>query len=247
MHPIGHNLSPLRLAAEQSFPQVPIRGLTIFAPVTEEALVQVLDGESGILVAINAEKIAQADPTLQRLTAAQVGYPDGIGAVLSMRRKGVLASRIPGADLWLAIVDRYADRRSFFLVGSTDQVVETVAGRLRLRHPGIKLWFRNGFLTIEDEVDLARDLHDRHPDFVFVAMGSPRQEVLIERLYAQHPALYVGLGGSFDVYAGRQPRAPRWMQRLGLEWAFRLLRQPSRLGRLPRYLRFMGSLASGRL
>jgi len=242
-----HATSPLRIEAERAFPRVTIRGLTTFGPPSEAALVQVLDGRPGILVAINAEKIAQLDPTIVALTSAHLGYPDGIGAVMAMRRKGLAATRLPGADLWLAIVRRYAGRRSFYLVGSTDEVVATVAARLRSAHRSARLWYRNGFLTDTEEDALVRDLQERRPDFVFVAMGSPRQEVLMARLFAAVPAVYVGLGGSFDVYAGVQPRAPRWMQRAGLEWAFRFVQQPARLRRLPRYLRFVGFLASGRL
>jgi UDP-N-acetyl-D-mannosaminouronate:lipid I N-acetyl-D-mannosaminouronosyltransferase len=202
---------------------------------------------SGILIAINAEKIAQADPLITGITTEHVGYPDGIGAVLSMRRKGLAARRMPGSDLWLSIVDHYAQSRSFYLVGSTQEVVEAVSARLRSTHPGVQLWARNGFLSSDDEQQLEEEIRDRKPDFVFVAMGSPRQEVLMQRLFATHPAVYVGLGGSFDVYAGKQRRAPRWIQRIGLEWAFRLVRQPSRLRRIPRYMRFVGFLASGRL
>jgi UDP-N-acetyl-D-mannosaminouronate:lipid I N-acetyl-D-mannosaminouronosyltransferase len=247
MSPSDAALSPLRVAAERLFPHASIGGLTTFAPAGEGELVALLGSAPGILVAINAEKIAQADPTIAEITAAHVGYPDGLGAVLSMRRKGVPASRMPGSDLWLAIVDRYAADRSFFLVGSTQEVVTTVAERLRAQHPGIQLWYRNGFLSTVEELQLERDVVERRPHFVFVAMGSPRQEVLMRRLFSLHPAVYVGLGGSFDVYAGKQRRAPRWIRRVGLEWAYRLVSQPSRLRRIPRFLRFIGFLASGRL
>jgi UDP-N-acetyl-D-mannosaminouronate:lipid I N-acetyl-D-mannosaminouronosyltransferase len=153
---------------------------------------------------------------------------------------------MPGADLWLAIIDRYAAQRSFLLVGGTEEVIQAVSKRLGGRHPGMRLRSRNGFVTEADVKELEAEIGDWRPDFVFVAMGSPRQEILMERLFSVHPAVYMGLGGSFDVYAGRKARAPRWLQRIGLEWAYRFVREPVRLSRLPTYLRFAASLAAGR-
>lgn len=238
--------SPLHEVARQSFPSATLHGLTTFAPPSARRLVEVLDGASGMLVAINAEKIATGDPAVARLCAAHLGYPDGIGAVMALRRRGIRARRMPGADLWLAIIERYADTRSFYLIGGTDEVIDAVTRRLTADHPKMRIWSRNGFPTEADLGELETDLRKRKPDFVFVAMGSPRQEILMERLYAVQPALYVGLGGSFDIYAGVKTRAPQRLQAMGLEWAYRLVREPARLRRLPSYLRFVALLGTGR-
>jgi UDP-N-acetyl-D-mannosaminouronate:lipid I N-acetyl-D-mannosaminouronosyltransferase len=238
--------SPLHRRAEELLPSASIHGLTTFAPSREAVLIDLLDGNPGILVAINAEKIAHADPAIVDLTARHLGYPDGIGTVLALRRRGIQATRMPGADLWLAIIDRYAAQRSFLLVGGTEEVIQAVSKRLAARHPGMRLRSRNGFLTEADVQELETQIGDRRPDFVFVAMGSPRQEMLMQRLFSIHPAVYMGLGGSFDIYAGTKARAPRWLQRIGLEWAYRFVREPVRLRRLPTYLRFAASLATGR-
>jgi UDP-N-acetyl-D-mannosaminouronate:lipid I N-acetyl-D-mannosaminouronosyltransferase len=205
-----------------------------------------LEGSAGILLAINAEKVANADPLIVDLSARHLGYPDGIGAVLALRRRGVAATRMPGADLWLTILRRYAAERSFFLIGGAEEVIQAVAKRLLRQYPGMRLRSRNGYLSNADVQALATEIGDWRPDFVFVAMGSPRQEILMDRLFSEHPAVYMGLGGSFDIYAGRKPRAPRWTQRIGMEWAYRLLREPVRLRRLPTYLRFAAMLATGR-
>lgn len=208
---------------------------------------EVADEGPGILLAVNAEKIARAEPTAVDIAAHHVAYPDGFGAVIALRRHGVSARRLAGADLWLNLIDRYADTRSFFLLGASEAVVSTVAQRLRQRHPAIQLWHRNGYLSPPDEARLEDELRQHQPDFVLVAMGSPRQELLMRRLFAVHPARYVGLGGSFDIFAGTKRRAPRWLQDRGLEWAYRLTREPARLRRLPTYLRFVAMLGSGRI
>jgi UDP-N-acetyl-D-mannosaminouronate:lipid I N-acetyl-D-mannosaminouronosyltransferase len=211
------------------------------------ALVDLAANGPGILMAVNAEKIARADSRSIEIAARHVAYPDGIGAVLALRRHGLVAPRLPGADLWLELIDRYAGSRSFFLLGSTQAVVDAVAAKLRARHPQIELWHRNGYLSAQEDGQLEEELRRRRPDFVLVAMGSPRQEVLMERLYEAHPAVYVGLGGSFDIFAGAKRRAPRWLQDRGLEWAYRLGREPARLRRVPTYLRFAALLGIGRV
>lgn len=238
--------SPLHRSAATHFPHASIRGLTTFAPPGAVEMAEMLDGNVGILVAINAEKIAHADPLIADLTARHLAYPDGIGAVLALRRRGVPATRMAGADLWLTILRRYAAQRSFFLVGGAEEVIQAVTKRLLRQYPGMRLRSRNGYLSEADVQALATEIGDWRPDFVFVAMGSPRQEILMDRLFSEHPAVYMGLGGSFDIYAGRKPRAPRWTQRIGMEWAYRLLREPVRLRRLPTYLRFAAMLATGR-
>ena len=210
------------------------------------SLLDLLEDNTGILVAINAEKIARADASGAALTGAHLGYPDGIGAVLAMRRVGIAAHRMPGADLWLEIFDRFAARRAFYLIGGREEVVHDVAGRLRRRAPGVRLWYRNGYMTDAEGNDLLADVQQRHPDVIFVAMGSPQQELLMQRLYAAHPALYMGVGGSFDIFAGRTSRAPAWLRRAGLEGVYRVLSEPTRIRRVPALMRFVAFLGAGR-
>ena len=238
--------STLHDAAASRFPWSSLNGLVTFAPPSMPALVDLASTGPGILLAVNAEKIARADPVAVDISAAHVAYPDGIGAVLALRRRGVRAHRVPGAELWLALIERYSGSRSFYLLGATEAVVRTVAEKLRRLHPQIQLWYRSGYMSPAEQGLLEDEVRERRPDFVLVAMGSPRQELLMTRLYAIQPAVYVGLGGSFDVFAGIKHRAPRWLQVRGLEWAYRLSREPARIRRLPTYLRFVALLGSGR-
>ena len=107
---------------------------------------------------------------------------------------------------------------------------------------------RNGYDGVRDLEELTQELAARKPDLVLVALGSPKQELLIERFRSVHPdGFYMGLGGSFDIYAGFKKRAPLWMQRYGLEWFFRFLSEPSRAPRETKRLKFLALLVLGRL
>lgn len=234
-------------AALAAFPHRQLRGFTTFAPPDAASLISVAASATGILVALNAEKLANADPRVRQLVNANLGYPDGMGAVLALRRHGLDAQRIAGADLWKRIVAEVAGDRSVFLLGGAQEVIETTARRLEQEYPSIQLSFRNGYFREGEVPQLELELARLRPGIVLVGIGSPRQEILMDRLYTAHPAVYVGVGGSFDVFVGRKPRAPVWAQKAGLEWAYQFVRNPRRLHRLPAYLKFAALLAGGRV
>ena len=204
-------------------------------------LIDYIADKREILVAVNAEKIINRDPKIKDIINNNTGYLDGIGPVLAARRKGVCeACKIPGCELWLKLVERFRHNRSFYLLGSTRPVVEETARNLSKDFPGINIiGYHDGYLTTEElKENVINDIVSKKPDVVFVAMGSPKQELLMADLHALHPALYMGLGGSFDIYAGKVKRAPKWWVEHNLEFAYRLLKQPKRLRRQIRLLRF---------
>ena len=225
-----------------------VMGVRIHAFRSADDLIDAVDGRHTILVALNAEKLARGDPRVREIANRGVGYADGYGAVLAMRRKGLRTARLAGADLWLSIIARGVGSRRFYIVGSTSDVVEAAVAKLRRDYPGVDIvGYRDGFLDDSATAELADGLVAARPDVVLVAMGSPRQELLMDRLSAAWPALYMGLGGSLDVYIGRRRRAPRLVQRVGLEWIHRFVVDPRRLHRLPAYLQFASRLALNRL
>ncbi|MDD3591323.1 MAG: WecB/TagA/CpsF family glycosyltransferase [Sulfurovum sp.] len=213
----------------------------------DQFLDQIKD-EHKILVAMNAEKILKDDEHLREIVNANIGYPDGIGAVMALRKKGLDAVKIPGAEFWLDIIGRYKDEKTFYLIGSSQDVIERTVAKLHEDFPGVRIVnYRNGYLKAEDIAALKEDLTHTKPDVVFVAQGSPRQEFLMEELMAVHPALYMGLGGSFDVYCGLKKRAPKIFINLGLEWLYRLLKEPTRIGRQMVLGKFLALLMVGKL
>jgi len=198
-----------------------------------------------ILVAMNAEKIIKNDTSLVDIVNNNIGYPDGIGAVMALRINGISAIKIAGSEFWLDIVKKFKTSKTFYFIGSTTEIIESTVQKLKKEHPEIKIvGHRNGFLSPEDKLELAHSLKETQPDVVFVAQGSPRQEFLMNELIKEHPALYMGLGGSFDIYGGQKKRAPKFFLKLELEWLYRLLQEPTRIGRQLSLVKFLALLAS---
>jgi UDP-N-acetyl-D-mannosaminouronate:lipid I N-acetyl-D-mannosaminouronosyltransferase len=209
-----------------------INNIKIFGP---SSLNEFLTSEEVLgkkLVAMNAEKIYHATDELRKIYAESVNYPDGIGAVWALKSKGVkTVVKVPGCELWLHFIRYYLDTKTFYFVGSSEEVIQDTIKKLKGEFPSIRIaGFRNGYLKTEEEKqDLISDIVSKKPDFVFIAMGSPKQEQLINEIHAMHPATYQGLGGSFDVYTGKVNRAPKIWIKLNLEWAYRLFLQPKRI------------------
>ena len=215
-----------------------------------EELISYVSGHPAILVAINAEKILHATDELKAIYNRNLGYSDGAGAVLALKKKGHQnACKIAGCELWLKIVERYSREKSFYLVGGKPEVIEETIQKLRADFPRINIvGYRDGYLKGNDDETLIADIAEKKPDVVFVAMGSPKQELLMERMQRVHPeAIYQGLGGSFDVYTGRVERAPEWWIRHNLEFAYRLIKQPSRIKRQIHLVRFLFRVLTNRI
>ncbi|MEY8847875.1 WecB/TagA/CpsF family glycosyltransferase [Psychroserpens sp. XS_ASV72] len=211
-----------------------LNGVTTFAPTSREELMQYAFDHQKILVAVNAEKILHATDESRSLINRNLGYPDGIGAVWALKKKGIKnVVKIPGCELWLDIVERYHKTKSFYLVGGKQEIIEATIQKLKKEFQDIQICnYRNGYIKSEvEELELIEDIKAKKPDVVFIAMGSPKQELLMEKLQKSHQAVYQGLGGSFDVYTGNVKRAPKWWVKNNLEWAYRLINQPSRIKR----------------
>jgi len=201
-----------------------------------------------ILVAINAEKILKEEPKLYNIINENIGYPDGVGAVMALKQKGLDAVKIPGSEFWLDIVGRFYKERTFYLLGSTQEVIESTVKRLKDEFPGIKIiGYRNGFLDVISKEELKIMLTTEKPDIIFVAQGTPKQEYLMDELLKTHPALYMGLGGSFDIYSGTKKRAPKLFLHWHLEWFYRLLKEPIRYRRQFVLVKFMILLKLGKI
>ncbi len=214
--------------------KVSLNGVEIYPFTSEGQLLSFVDEHKGILVAINAEKILHATEQTRGIINRNIGYCDGAGAQLALKQKGYKeACKVPGCELWLKIVARFNKEKTFYLVGGKPQVIEETVGKLQKEYPGIRIvGHRDGYLKTEEERQaLIADVAEKRPDVVFVAMGSPKQELLMEEMLKRHKAIYQGLGGSFDVYTGHVQRAPKWWVDHNLEFAYRLLKEPKRIKR----------------
>lgn len=219
-----------------------LNGVMTYAPKSRKELMQYAFDNQKIMVAVNAEKILHATDDSRALINRNLGYPDGIGAVWALEKKGVKnVVKIPGCELWLNIVNTYYKTKSFYLVGGTQIIIEATVAQLKSEFAGINICnFRNGYIKTEtEELALIEDIKMYNPDVIFVAMGSPKQESLMERMQESHHAVYQGLGGSFDVYTGSVKRAPKWWVDNHLEWTYRLLSQPSRIKRQIHLVQFV--------
>jgi N-acetylglucosaminyldiphosphoundecaprenol N-acetyl-beta-D-mannosaminyltransferase len=202
--------------------------------------------ETGYLchAAASALVNARRDPAVTRaLRGATLVLPDGMPVVWALRALGErIEDRVYGPDLMLTACERLlpSGGRHFLYGGHDRDATVALAASLRKRFPGIAIagsWtppHRPPTAAEEDEV--AGLIDGAGTDIVWVGLGSPKQELWMERMRPRlGTPVMVGVGAAFDFHAGRVAQAPAWMQRRGLEWAFRLSREPRRLG--PRYLR----------
>lgn len=160
---------------------------------------------------------------------------DGVGVVWAMRRQGCrLNGPVTGADLVSPLAELCARRgHRLFLLGARPGVAPALAERLREKHPLLEVASHGGSPAPTDDEETLRLVREHRTDVLLVAYGAPAQELWIDRLKDRlGVSLAIGVGGAFDYLAGRVPRAPEWMRRLGLEWLHRLIRQPWRIRRM---------------
>ncbi len=209
--------------------RVSINGLKIYPFTSENEIISYIDKEKCILVAVNSKKIKGANDEIRAIVNNNLGYADGAGAVIALKHKGVKnAVKIPGCELWLKIIEKNEREKSFYFVGGKQNVIEAVIKQLYQDFPTINIvGYRNGYIkTTHEKEALMMDIVQKKPDFIFVAMGSPTQEYLMQEMYAKHKAVYQGLGGSFDVYTNTVARAPKWFVEHNLEGVYRAYKEP---------------------
>ena len=222
--------------------RIELNGMKVFPFNSASELLEYVNCHKGILVAVNAEKVTKATDETRAVVNDNIGYADGAGVVVAMHKLGKpQAVRIAGCDLWLNIVQESYREKTFYLIGSKQEVIEDTVKQLKSQYNGITIvGYRNGYINNEEERNaLIQDIAGKKPDVVFVAMGSPKQEFLMTDMMKVHPAIYQGLGGSFDVYTGRVKRAPLWWQEHNIEFLYRFLKQPQRYRREYYRLKFL--------
>lgn len=201
-------------------------------------------GEGAYVVTPNPELVlmAQKDPAYAKtLSGAALTLPDGIGVIYAAKLlKRPLQGRVPGIDFAGALMERLAEEGlKLYLLGAKPGVAEQAAANLKEKYPGLTVCgVHDGYF--QEDGPVVEAIGAAGADVVFVCLGAPKQEQWMERNGKKTGAgLLVGLGGSLDVFAGTVQRAPKWMQKTGLEWLYRLVKQPSRIGRMAKLPGFL--------
>jgi len=189
-------------------------------------------------VVVNVDKLVKAsrDPDLRRIVNdCALVNADGMPVVWASRLLGKpLKERVAGIDLFEALMRRAGEKNwRVFLLGAREEVVSAVADTYRRRYPELAIaGWRNGYWTNEEEAQVAEQVRASGADLLFVAISSPKKEQFLGRWQGEMKIPFaMGVGGTFDVAIGRVRRAPRWMQRAGLEWFYRFLQEPRRMFR----------------
>jgi len=223
--------------------RIRILGLPVDALTMEEAAARIIRAWEGQqpfhVVTANLEILYSGlkDGEMARLLeGAELVTADGAGVLLAARICGSpLPARVAGFDLTLNCLQEAAQRAApVYFLGAQPAVLQQALARAKELFPGLQIaGSHHGYFSDGEADAVAAEIRSRQPRLLCVALGTPRQEKWIFRHKEKlPPCVAIGVGGSFDVLAGRVRRAPRWMQQAGLEWLYRLLRQPSRLRRV---------------
>lgn len=168
--------------------------------------------------------------------------PDGAGIVMASKMlKQPIEERIPGFDLMVDLIAHAEEERlSCYFLGAGEKVIEEFIRKIKVKHPKLNIaGYHHGYFDLDDQ-SIVNDIKRAEPDFVFVALGLPRQEQWIAKNHQKFKkGIFMGVGGSFDVIAGKVKRAPDVWIKFNLEWLYRLLKQPFRWRRILKVFEFM--------
>ena len=205
-----------------------------------------------IAVSFNPELVmrAQRDPAAaEALLQADLCYPDGVGSVWAAGLQGVAhAERVPGIDLAQRVLESAAELGlSVYFLGAAEGVAEEAAHRQVERLPGLLVaGTHHGYFPRSEEDEVVRMVRESGARILLVAMGAPRQEILLYRhRFELGATVALGVGGSFDVWSGTVKRAPAWTQKAGVEWLHRLATNPRRARRQGVLLRYAAQVVLG--
>ena len=175
------------------------------------------------------------------VNGADLVLPDGIGIVYGAKiLHQPLRGRVPGIEFGTGMIERCAKLgKSVYLLGAKPGVAEQAAENLKNRFPGLVIAGTNdGYFQDDDPV--VEKINAAQPDLLLVCLGAPKQELWMQRNAPRlRVGLMAGLGGSLDVFAGNVKRAPKLFQKLGLEWFYRLIKEPKRIGRMMKLPKFL--------
>ena len=206
--------------------------------ITEKARSLIGSNRGVYAVTPNPEIVlaAQKDSALRdAILSADLILPDGVGLVWASRILGrPLRHRLPGIDFACRLLNERAGRGgSVFLLGADPGVAQLAGESLSKAYPGLRIaGTQHGYFAADEEASILEEIRLSGAELLFVCLGSPKQELWMNRWSAELPGvLMIGLGGALDVFSGRLRRASKLWQHLGLEWLYRLLQEPRRMKR----------------
>lgn len=220
------------------------------SPLTYEGIITEIKermsrADKSTIIAVNPEKVitAQKDSGVKELiNGSTFQIADGVGILLASKlKKGKINARVTGVDMMARLLKLAAEEKHpIYLYGAKKEVIDLAAANITRDNPGIQVaGLTDGYE--QDEEALIQRINDSGAKMIFVALGSPKQELWIQRNInkLRNVLVFQGVGGSFDVFSGTVKRAPSIFRKLGLEWLYRLVSDPRRIKRqlnLPRFL-----------
>ena len=196
------------------------------------------NGQGAFLIPMNPIKVIKARSNTdfqQIIDSADWVFPDASGmryaASILYGRKITTSA---GYKVMFSLIEQAEENNaSIYILGTEDSILQVAKKKLLKKHPSLRIvGMHNGFFVAEQEPAIFKEITESRPDYVFVAMGEYKQEQVIERLRKIYShAICMGVGGSIDLLAGRQPWPPAWVQKTGIEWLYRAVKQPFRIPR----------------
>jgi len=176
----------------------------------------------------------------EALKMSTFSIPDGVGIVKLLKKKGIETERCPGFDTMEFLLHLSKERNyNIYLLGSKEEVVKKASDNIIKDFGTSIVGYHHGYFDWSLEEEVVKDINEKNTDLLFVGMGIPKQEIFIKRNIEKINArLLMGVGGSFDVLAGEVKRAPQFYQKLGLEWLYRMIKEPHRIKKIPDLIKF---------
>lgn len=235
------------MGKNQKYKSIDMLGYEIFAANMDECLEVVLSKEKVHIVSGNPEVLYTGlnDKNLfDNFTSDKsLIIPDGVGVQISAKiLKTPVEEKIAGIELMKKILEKCEDSgEGIYLLGASEENLKACVANILRDYPRINIsGYHNGFFDLDNPREILEEIKEKKPMAVLVAMGCPRQEKFIVRYMDELPCkIFMGVGGSFDVIAEKVNRAPRWMIDIGMEWAYRVAKEPwriKRLGSIPKFI-----------
>lgn len=224
-----------------------ILGYKVFNKTKENFLREIDKRDKTIVISGNPEILYSGleNENLNKLFNGKdsIIIPDGVGTVIAAKMvKNPVKEKIAGIEVMKAIIEKCEkEGKGIYLLGAEEEILKLCKENIKKTFPNIKIvGSHNGFFDLNNCNDIIEDIKKSNPWGLFIAMGCPRQEnFIVNYIDELNCNFYMPVGGSFDVFAGKVNRAPKWMLSLGLEWLYRVLKEPwriKRLGVIPKFL-----------